>query len=674
MEEGYMSVLKNIRVAKKIGGGFFTVLALLIGLAGFGMYSLGSIESYFKDYRSLAMQSVEIGEVQERLLKARMGVLAFLQVGGDDAVKEVREQEAIAMKQAGDAMRLSTTEENKAHLQTIKDDLAVYMQGFEDLVGRQADRGRAFADLVKYGSPMEAALSEILESANRDGDAQATYEAALTLRHLLLARVYVGVYLVNNDAKSSDRVFAELESSRKYADVMRASLQDPDRFRLAEVVANNQTAYAKAFREIVTAINSRNAVFRNVLTTVGQDIGLGIDNVKRTAKEQQGRIGPAAMEAMEQASMMSIVIAIVAIVFGITAAVVIGRNISIPISQMTEAMMHLARKDMSVTIPATDHRDEVGEMAQAVQVFKDNMITADRLAAEQEKARAVQDARAKRIVALNAEFDAGITEILGGVASASEQLHATATTMSSIAEESNTRATTVAAAAEEAATNVQTVAAAAEELSASISEIGRQVQRSSEIANSAVERAENTHKRVQGLAEAATKIGEVVSMITDIAEQTNLLALNATIEAARAGDSGKGFAVVASEVKNLATQTARATEEIAKQIGMVQTETVEAVHAIDDILKIVAEINDVSGSIASAVQEQDAATQEIARNVQEAAAGTDEVTTTISGVSRSATEAGVASNEVLSASGELANQSVHLRGIVQQFLQDVRAA
>jgi methyl-accepting chemotaxis protein len=371
---------------------------------------------------------------------------------------------------------------------------------------------------------------------------------------------------------------------------------------------------------------------------------------------------------------MNYVLSFVSLLVGALAAFAIARGISVPITGMTHAMNRLAHKDMDVVIPATDHKDEVGDMANAMQIFKDNMIKADELAKEQEAEHAAQIQRAERINHLNHEFDEGISEILGTVTSASSQLQTTASMMRHIATESTDRATTVAAAAEEASANVQTVATAAEELSSSISEIGRQVHRSSEIAAYASQRAEETQKRVQGLSMAAVRIGEVIKLITDIAEQTNLLALNATIEAARAGDAGKGFAVVASEVKNLANQTGRATEEISAQIGAVQSETEGAVKAIEDIFHIVEEINEVSGTIASAVEQQNAATLEIARNVQEAATGTHEVTVNISGVSQSADEAGAASTQVLSASEDLNAQSRHLQGMVQKFLTDVRAA
>ena len=350
------------------------------------------------------------------------------------------------------------------------------------------------------------------------------------------------------------------------------------------------------------------------------------------------------------------------------------RSIVPPLRSMTEAMSQLAGGNYGVDIPAAGRKDEVGEMAVAMVVFKENMVkakeAAEREAAEQQ-ARVV---RAQTLDKLTGAFDADVTAVLRTVASASTELQATASSMSATAEQTSRQSTVVAAAAEEAAANVQTVASAAEELTSSVGEISRQVTQSTEIAARAVQDAERTNEQIKGLAEAAQKIGEVVSLITAIAEQTNLLALNATIEAARAGEAGKGFAVVAAEVKNLANQTAKATEEIATQIGDIQGATGEAVTAIETISSTIRQISEIATTIASAVEQQGAATQEIARNVQQAAKGTSEVTSNISGVSQAASETGAAASQVLGASSELSQQSEQLRSQVERFLVGVKSA
>ena len=360
--------------------------------------------------------------------------------------------------------------------------------------------------------------------------------------------------------------------------------------------------------------------------------------------------------------------------FGAFLAWLVGNGIARPVIGMTGAMNKLARGDKTVEVPGAGRSDEIGEMAAAVDVFKANMIEADRLAEVQRHEQEERERRARSVDELTQGFDGKIGGILDTVSGAAGALEQTATSMSSTAEETSQQATSASAASEEAAVNVQTVAAAAEQLSNSIVEIGQQVGRSTNIAGNAVSEAQRTHDTVQGLVDAAKQIGEVVSLITAIAEQTNLLALNATIEAARAGDAGKGFAVVASEVKNLANQTAKATEEIGSQIGNVQAATEDAAGAIEGIGKTIGEINEIAASIAAAVEEQQASTSEIARNVEQAAAGTTEVSANIVNVEQAATETGSAASQVLGASQDLAQQSDDLKTVVDKFLSDVRAA
>jgi methyl-accepting chemotaxis protein len=357
------------------------------------------------------------------------------------------------------------------------------------------------------------------------------------------------------------------------------------------------------------------------------------------------------------------------------AAWLIGRGITRPVRAMTDAMTRLAGGDVGVEIPARENTDEIGEMAKAVQVFKDTMVETEHLRAEQEEQkRRGEEQQRQAMLAMADGFEMAVGDIVRGVSLRATELQATAQSMSATAEETERQSTAVGAASEQASANVQTVASAAEELSSSIAEIGRQVASSSDITARAVEDTRRTNEQIQGLAEAAQSIGDVIKLISDIASQTDLLALNATIEAARAGDAGKGFAVVAAEVKSLANQTAKATEEIRGKIAEMQVATSRSVDAVQEIGQTIARINEIATTIASAVEEQGAATQEIARNVQQASAGTTEVSTNIVGVTRAANDTGVASTQVLGTAGELAQQSEALRSQVESFLGNIRAA
>jgi methyl-accepting chemotaxis protein len=351
------------------------------------------------------------------------------------------------------------------------------------------------------------------------------------------------------------------------------------------------------------------------------------------------------------------------------------RSIVPPIRQMTGAMTGLAAGDTSIAVPGTTRKDELGAMAGAVQVFKDNMIEAERLRAEQaETEKRVAAQRKADMHKLADEFQSAVGGIVETVSSASTELEAAAGTLTKTAEVTQQLSGAVAAASEQASANVQSVASATEEMTSSVNEISRQVQESSRIAVEAVKQAELTDRRIGELSKAAGRIGDVVKLITAIAEQTNLLALNATIEAARAGEAGRGFAVVASEVKQLASQTAKATDEIGTQIAGMQTATQDSVAAIKEIGGTIGRISEIAATIAAAVEEQGAATQEIARNIGEAAKGTQEVANNITDVNRGASETGSASSQVLSSAQSLSGESNHLKLEVDKFLLTVRAA
>ncbi len=353
----------------------------------------------------------------------------------------------------------------------------------------------------------------------------------------------------------------------------------------------------------------------------------------------------------------------------------IGRSISRPLGQLGARMRALADGSLEGEIPGIGRGDEIGAMAAAVQIFKDNAVRIrglEKLEAEtQERAAAERRAAMESIAS---DFERSVTGIVRSVSTAATGMQTTAQSMTATASDASARAATVGSASQSASNNVGTVAAAAEELSSSVAEISRQVSRSSEIASKAVGDAERTNATVKALSTGAEKIGEVVKLIHSIAAQTNLLALNATIEAARAGESGRGFAVVASEVKALANQTAKATEEISAQVAAMQSSTSDAVVSIGGISETIAQMSEITVSISTAIDQQGDATREIARNIQSVAAGSNEINAHIGGVSTAAAATGTAASEVLSNARELDNQSGKLRTAVDEFLAKIRAA
>jgi methyl-accepting chemotaxis protein len=652
----------SLRLSHKI------MLIGIVGIAGLvvfgGIYLSGNASQ--EASRMVAEEARKVSTLNDKLgrdlLDARRTEKDFLLRRDEDSSKR---HASLTANINNDIDRLGTSVQI-GEFAALAETVAVLAQGFSEY-------SEQFSGLeqneVRLGLNEKLGLSGALRSSVRDIEAKLTQldNSKLTAGMLMMRRHEKDFMLrrdrvyVDQFEKSADE-FAKGVQASDLAPAMKADIESKlQKYRAdfnswvdgAQQAAASAIAMSKAYAQMEPRIEQ-----------IAKDI-------------ERRYTGAQAQETDTLASIkrwMLITLTLMILVVS-SLSLTISRAVTKAIVSMVQAMVRLANGDLTVDIPGVGRHDEIGEMAGAVDVFKTNMLEAERLRAEQAESEGRQaEQRKADMNRLASEFEAAVGEIVETVSSASTELEASAATMTATAEHARDLATNVASASEEASTNVQSVASATEELTSSVTEISRQVQSSARMASAAVHQARTTTAKVSELSKAAAKIGDVVELINTIAGQTNLLALNATIEAARAGEAGRGFAVVASEVKALAEQTAKATGEIGQQIGSIQSATDESVQAIKEISGTIEQLSEVSSTIAAAVEEQGAATQEISRNIQQAAQGTQLVSSNITEVENGAAETGSASTQVLAAARSLSTESNRLRSEVDRFLLTVRAA
>ena len=458
--------MKNLKVTTKVFSGFGFMLALLILISAVGSWSLFTGNADFVRYRAIALQTNQAGRVQANLLETRIAVKNFVIDGSEASIAAVKDRANATIDFNSELHSMIEVPENRALVEKAAGELKRYVAAFADVVALQEKRNDlVFNGVDKIGPGIERKLTQILDNARGDANAEASYLTATTLRSLLLMRLYVTKFLLNNDTAAFDRVNAELADLAANSERLMSSLTNPDSRKLAEETMAEIGKYKDTFSAAHDTINARNDIIKGTLDTIGPTVADEMESLKLAIKAEQDRLGPEATAAMERAVVITFIVAGAAIVLGLLAAWLIGTGLSRPIIAMTGAMGTLAEGDLEVEIPGAGRKDEVGAMASAVQVFKENAIEVRRLEAERvENERRAEEQKRADMMKLADAFEAAVSGVVNSVSAAAAEMQSSSESMSGTAEQTSMQATTVASAAEQATGNVQTVATAAEEL------------------------------------------------------------------------------------------------------------------------------------------------------------------------------------------------------------------
>jgi methyl-accepting chemotaxis protein len=665
----------NLGIKSRVYGGFGALVALGLALALFASSYLNLIDVASHKMSAISEANTRLLEISREFEIMRHAALAYKFDNNAESFEEGTDAAAKATELLNTAAKLTISNDRRKIYDRLRADIASLERKRAALaeVAEKIDVARG--ELSVVGDELTAKTDKLLEGAHANTKFSNLADSANIDAAVLLVRLANWRFQATRDPKGPVRFKESIERANSVLEILdKAAPTDEIRGYILSV-KTSIAAYRQAFDDFWTSLVESDDLFFNEMVPDILQMLEAAEIAEASLKKDFDSTKVSVYETISGAITVHAVAAALELVLGALFAYVIGRGIVRPVTRMTFAMGKLAAGDTNVEIPSGGRKDEIGAMAQAVDVFKQNAIERIQLEAKQKEAAAHNAVKRKaEMHDLADRFESTVGSIVNNVSSTATELETAATMLTKLAETTQHISTTVATASQGASDNVNSVAAASNELARSVVEIGQHVKQSSKITAAAVKQAEKTDAHIKDLSQAAARISDVIKLITAIAEHTNLLALNATIEAARAGEAGKGFAVVAHEVKALATQTAKATDEIRTQIAGMQTATQESVGAIKEIVTTIASIADIALIVAAAVDKQGTSTQDISHNAMQAAQVNSQIVTNISDASRGAGKTGLGSAQVLASAQSLASESNHLKIEVGKFLASVRAA
>jgi methyl-accepting chemotaxis protein len=665
--------LSKITVRTKIFFGFGVLILVGLVVAGYSIVQLGAVGGQAMRLAGITDERAQTISISKLAEKMRRLTLQYKFSGDEAAINELAASQSEAMDILASSTRLNSA--RRSAYENSRKDVAA----FEGTAARLLEATKAInkdkRHLLAAAVDMNVQLDLVIEDAQNAGDQTLLLKLRDIDHAIQLVFGAAWRFLASNDLKEYEGFKPAVEHAFEALNALASAQGNTGSTSFLSPLRSALEGYHDSFTSIATHTIENNHLFEESVVPQIEEIQRMLQATAESAERETEAVKSNTDAVIARTTFAEIAVAILAFVLGTGCAFLIGRGIAEPVIGMTTAMRRLAGGDKDVEIPARDRGDEIGVMAQAVQVFKENMLEAVRLRIDQaaQKERSEHD-RKRFVFDLADKFEANVGNIVGAITSQATELQSTAEAMAATSETTSRLSDTVAEASEHATENVNSVAGASQELSSSIPQISLQIEESTRAIGDAVAQAASANEQVRNLTTAAERIGDVVELINRIAAQTNLLALNATIEAARAGEAGKGFAVVASEVKLLAAQTAKATDEISSQVSEIQQATTASVRSIQGINETVEKVSRTAESMASAIASQGAATQEIARNVSEAARGTSEVTANIVGVSDAASQTRIAASQVLSSASDLRRNGEVLKDQLDRFLREVRTA